>query len=434
MNGALSGVRVLDFSEYIAGPYGGQMLADMGALVTKVEPPLGDFWRHTASIAPNESRGFIGVNKGKRSISLDLKTDRGREIAHRLIAAADVVLMNYRAGVAERLGVNYETGSRINPRIIYCENTAFGPTGPYSDKAGYDLISQAMTGIMAFEGGIGLPRPIITTSVTDLSAGMFMAFSVASALYQRERTGRGQRIETSLFAAGIAIQYRPMLSIERLDREMREEFLTELAEARAEMRPTEEMIAAYRIKRGLGSSSAQYYRVYESLDGYLAIACLNNRLRRQAATVLGIDDPRLVADQFDLKLLDDEQTAVLTERIEDTLRTRPTAEWVAAFDAVGVPCGPVRLTPEMFADPQAEANDLFVDLDHPIVGPIKMANSPVKMSDADTGANLAPPALGQHTREALAEVGYSPDQIEQLERDRIVRSWTPQPAHEGATA
>lgn len=434
MNGALAGVRVLDFSEYIAGPYGGQMLADMGALVTKVEPPLGDFWRHTAAIAPNESRGFIGVNKGKRSLSLDLKTEKGREIAHRLIAASDVVLMNYRAGVAERLGVDYATGSRINPRIIYCENTAFGTVGPYAEKAGYDLISQAMTGIMAFEGGIGLPRPIITTSVTDLAAGMFMAFSVASALYQRERTGRGQRIETSLFGAGIAIQYRPMLSIERLDKGMRDGFLAELARARAEMRPTEEMIAEYRIKRGLGSSSAQYYRVYETIDGYIAIACLNNRLRRQAAAALGIDDPRLVADTFDLKLLDEAQTAALTERIEDTLRSRTSAEWVAAFDAVGVPCGPVRLTPEMFEDPHAAANDLFVDLEHPVVGPIKMANSPVKMSDADTGTSLPPPALGQHTREALAEVGYTPAEIEQLERDRVVRFWNPTPAHEGAMA
>ena len=426
MNGALAGVRVLDFSEYIAGPYAGQMLADMGALVTKVEPPHGDFWRLTNAIAPAESRGFIGVNKGKRSISVDLKTDRGREVAHRLIAAADVVIANYRKGVAERLQVDYETAARINPRIIYCENTAFGSTGPYAEKAGYDLISQAMTGIMAFEGGAGLPRPIITTSVTDLSAGMFMAFAVASALYQRELTGRGQRIETSLFAAGIAIQYRPMLSIEKLDRAAREELLASIAQAREEGRSYDEAVAEYRTRRAAAASgAAPYYRVYEALDGYVAVACLNNRLRRQVAAVLGVDDPRVTGDQFDVQLLSPEETQALAQQMEDTVRTKTVDEWCAIFDARGVPCGPVRLTAEMFDDPQVRANDLIVTLDHPVVGPIRMANSPIRMGDAETGARIPSPALGQHTREVLAELGYAPAEIDHLDDAGVVRSWRP---------
>jgi len=184
MTGALSGVRVLDFSEYIAGPYAGVMLADMGAQVTKIEPPHGDFWRLTNSIAPSESRGFIGVNRGKRSVSIDLKKPEAGEFIRRAALYTDVMLANYRPGVAARLGVDYQTLAAINPRLIYCENTAFGNAGPYKDRAGYDLISQAMTGIMAFEGAGGPPRPIITTSVTDLAAGMFMAYAIASALYQ----------------------------------------------------------------------------------------------------------------------------------------------------------------------------------------------------------------------------------------------------------
>ncbi|MGB4861855.1 MAG: CoA transferase, partial [Tepidiformaceae bacterium] len=197
-NGVLKGVKVLDFSEYIAGPIAGELLADLGADVIKVEPPHGDFWRHTAPVAPFESRGFMGVNKGKRSISLDLKNPGAQEVLHRAVRSADVLLANYRPGVAKRLGMDFATLSEINPRLIYCENTAFGSKGPYRERPGFDLVSQAMTGIMSFEGAGGLPHPIITSSPTDFAAGMFMAYSVAAALYHRELTGKGQYIETSL--------------------------------------------------------------------------------------------------------------------------------------------------------------------------------------------------------------------------------------------
>jgi formyl-CoA transferase len=436
MNGALAGVRVLDFSEYIAGPYAGQMLADMGAQVTKVEPPHGDFWRHTGAIAPGESRGFIGVNKGKRSISIDLKTDAGRAIAHRLINSSDVVLTNYRAGVAERLGVDYDTAARLNPRIIYCENTAFGRAGPYAEKAGYDLVSQAMTGIMAFEGGDGPPRSIITTSVTDLAAGMFMAYSIASALYQREITGRGQRIETSLFAAGIAIQYRPMFSIEQLDHDARETLLASLHNAREAGQPADEVLAAYRAQRAAAAGGGNpYYRMYEALDGYFVVACLNNRLRRQLADILGVTDPRLEGNEFDPRRLNMDEAPALVQRMEDAIRTRTVAQWCDLFDARGVPCGPVHLTAELFDDPHVAANDLLVTLDHPVVGPVRMANSPVRMSDADTGARNPSPVLGQHTRDVLAEAGYTEEEVARLERDGVVHSWQPDGAtHSSAAA
>jgi crotonobetainyl-CoA:carnitine CoA-transferase CaiB-like acyl-CoA transferase len=427
LNGALSGVRVLDFSEYIAGPYAGQMLADMGAEVTKVEPPHGDFWRLTNSIAPFESRGFIGVNKGKRSISLDLKRPEAREIVRRAVSRSDVVIANYRPGVAKRLGVDYETLSAVNPRLIYCENTAFGPAGPYSEKAGYDLVSQAMTGILAFEsqGREGPPRQIITTAVTDLSSGMLMAFSVASALYQRERTGKGQLIETSLFGAGIAIQYRPMFSIEATDREPREELLAALAQAKQDGRSYDEVVAERRtIVPGTPSSASNpYYRVYKTRDAWMVVACLNNRLRRAAAAVLGVDDPRLASNEYDTRAIDADAATKLNEQIAATFESRPAEQWCALFDAKGVPCGPVRLTAELFADPHVIANDLLVELDHPVVGKVKMANSPVRMSGAETGARTASPALGQHTREFLEEVGYSADEIGRLEEAGVIRSW-----------
>jgi formyl-CoA transferase len=424
MDGVLKGIRVLDFSEYIAGPYAGELLADLGAEVIKVEPPLGDFWRHTTPVAPAESRGFMGVNKGKRSISLDLKHPGTREVLERMVRSADVFLANYRPGVAARLGVDYETLSAINPRLIYCENTAFGKRGPYSERAGFDLVSQAMTGIMAFEGAGGLPHPIITTSPTDLAAGIFMAYAVAAALYQRERSGRGQQIETSLFAAGIAIQYRPMFSIERIDRAPRQRLLETVARARA---------AGKRVDEVLGEQSSRtdvvmrrnnpYYRVFETKDSYIALACLNNRLRRAAARVLEVEDPRVEGDEFDVDLLGPDESMVLRELIAATFTNRTTDEWVELFDAAGVPCGPVRLTAELFDDPQVVADELLVELDHPIMGPVKMANSPLKMSGGETGSRLPSPALGQHTRELLGELGYTAGEIAALEASGAVRAW-----------
>lgn len=424
MHGVLSGIRVLDFSEYIAGPFAAQMLADLGAAVTKVEPPHGDFWRHTAPVAPAESRGFMGVNKGKRSISLDLKHPAATEILHRAVRSADVLLANYRPGVAERLGMDYATLSAINPRLVYCENTAFGSRGPYAARPGFDLVSQAVTGIMAFEGAGGPPHPIITTSPTDLAAGMFMAYAIAAALYQREHTGSGQYIETSLFAAGLAIQYRPIFSIERLDRQPRESLLATIARARAEGHRIDDVTGPAARHEAVRRNNP-YYSVYETRDSYIALACLNNRLRRAAARVLEVEDPRLEGDEFDVEKLASDEALVIRELIAATFTNRTTDEWVALFDAAGVPSGPVKLTAELFDDPQVVADELIVELDHPILGPVKMANSPLKMSGGETGSRMSSPALGQHTREFLAELGFSPGQIAAFERDRVVRAWQP---------
>lgn len=423
LQGVLSGIRVLDFSEYIAGPLAGQLLADLGADVTKVEPPHGDFWRHTAPVAPFESRGFMGVNKGKRSISLDLKNPASRPVLERMVSRADVVIANYRPGVAARIGVDYHTLSTINPRLIYCENTAFGAKGPYKDRAGFDLVSQAMTGIMSFEGAGGLPHPIITTSPTDLAAGFFMAYGVAAALYQREHTGKGQRIETSLFAAGLAIQYRPIFSIENLDREARQDLLASLEQAKAEGRRAEDAIKDHPSRHDALRRANPYYKVYETKDSYIALACLNNRLRRLACQVLEVEDPRVEGDQFNVDTLSTDETIVLSELIKAIFTNRTTDEWVAAFDAAGVPCGAVRMTAELFDDPQVVEGELIVELEHSVLGPVKMANSPLKMSGGQTGSRRASPALGEHTREFLAEHGYAESEIVELEAAGVIRSW-----------
>jgi len=230
----LSGIRVIDFTEYIAGPYCTMMLADMGADVVKVERPEGDAWRHTAPLAPYEGRGFLGVNRGKRSIAMDLERTQAREAAQRLAAQADVLVTNYRPGVAARLGLDYQTLGAANPALVYCENTAFGPAGPYRDRPGFDILSQAATGIILYENKVdrGVPTYIATMAVADLTTGMFMAFAIVNALFARMSSGKGQHIETSLFASGLAAQYRPLISVEEVDAPIREGFLRELDEAR----------------------------------------------------------------------------------------------------------------------------------------------------------------------------------------------------------
>jgi crotonobetainyl-CoA:carnitine CoA-transferase CaiB-like acyl-CoA transferase len=430
LSGPLEGVIIIDFTEYVAGPYASQLLADMGASVTKVEPPQGDFWRLTNMVAADESRGFISVNRGKRSVSLDLKTEAGQEVVRKAVEKADVVLSSYRPGVARRLSVDYETLSALNPRLIYGQNTAFGTVGPYSEKTGFDLVSQAMTGIIAFEsqGTSGPPHGITTAAITDFCSGMFLAYAVVNALYQRRDTGRGQKIDTSLFASGLALQYRPLLSIEMFDAEPRKELLDLLEEARAAGKPIEdvvqEQVAAGHSRPGAPAVATNpYYNIYQTRDGYMVIACLNNRLRRAAANILGVEDVRLEMNEWDSTLLDVETAGRLNARIAGVFASKTTQEWLPQFEDAGVPCGPVRLTEELYDDPQVQALGLMVELEHAMLGKIRQPGSPIRMSDAETTARTPSPLLGQHTREFLTELGYSPEQIDEMIRQKAVRAY-----------
>jgi formyl-CoA transferase len=421
MAGPLSGVRVIDFTEYVAGPYAGQMLADMGADVVKFEPPIGDFWRLTNMIAADESRGFISVNRGKRSIVVDLKTDGGREVVYRAVEGADVMLSSYRPGIATRLGVDYETLSKLNPALIYARNTAFGPIGPYSEKTGFDLVAQAMTGIVAFEsqGKDGHPHSITTAAITDYLSGMNMAFGVVNALYQRAQTGTGQVIDTSLFASGLAMQYRPLLSIEMFDAEPRAELLGLLGEARAQGVSVDEVLAQQaasgHVRPGAPAVATNpYYQIYKTRDGHFVIGCLNNRLRRAAAEIIGVQDSRLATNEWDSTALDIDDAARLNARISEVFASRTNAEWMEPFEAAGVPCGPVRITEELYDDPQVQAQNLVVNLEHPMLGTIRSVGSPIKMSAAETTSLRASPMLGQHTREVLVELGYGHAEIDAL--------------------
>ncbi len=392
------------------------MIADMGADVEKVERPEGDAWRHTAPLAPYESRGFLGVNRGKRSIALDLARPEGGEVARTLAAGADVVVTNYRPGVAKRLGLDYETLAARNPALVYCENTAFGHEGPYRGRPGFDILSQAATGMILYENKVdrGVPQFIATIAVADLTTGMFMAFAIVNALYSRAATGKGQLVETSLFASGLAAQYRPLLSVEERDRPVREGFLQELAEARTKGLRFEEAVKL-RAQYIPGRGRNNYYRVYETKDGLIAVACLNNRQRRALRDAVGIEDPTVDGMSYDW--FSDEVRQVhrgTVEVYEDAFRHKSTDAWLKLLDDADVPCGPVNFPEEIYDNPHVQANGLMLELEHPVLGRLQMPAGPIRMSATPTGATMPPPALGEHGSDVLHEFGYDDATIERL--------------------
>ncbi len=426
-SGPLLGVRVLDFSEIIAAPFCTMLLADMGADVIKVEPPDGEAWRLQNQFMPAESKSFMSLNRGKRGLAIDLKTDDGREIIQTLARDADVVVVNYRPDVPARLGIDYPTLARINPRIIYAQNTAFGRHGPYAHRPGYDIILQAMSGLMAGAGTTtdkGVPATIGGTAVADFAAGLTLTWAICAALYARERTGEGQEINTSLFGSALAVQTSRFFSVERQDAGPRAQLLDRLHAMRATGEPYPDIVATALAARGLAGQAAAnpYYRVYHTKDDFLAVGCLSHALRVKFCAVVGLDDPRLAAAAFQQGT--DEARAIgrrLVEEAETRFRERSSAEWLDLFDAAGVPAGPVRFAEELFDDPHVIANGLVVEVEHATAGTLKMVGPPVEMSGTPLRPRGASPSLGQHTDEVLRAAGYDDARIAGLRRRGIVQ-------------
>jgi crotonobetainyl-CoA:carnitine CoA-transferase CaiB-like acyl-CoA transferase len=423
MPGPLDGVTVIDFTEYVAGPYGTMMLADMGAEVIKIEPLEGDHWRRHQPVAENESRYFFGVNRGKKSVAVDAETPRGRAVVDDLLRLADVVVLNYRQSAIERLRLDYESVKAVNPAVIYCSITAFGKNGPYSSRPGFDLLVQAMSGIMDFERKVdrGVPIGITTFAPADLSSGMFSAFAIASALYRRALTGEGECIDLSLFASALAIQYRPTLSLEAFDGPARHNMLAAIEAARDNGMSYEDILAL-RSGMGLQRAAALYYRVYRTKDGLVSIACLNNRQRRRVRDELGMDDPAVDGTAFTPAAeFDAEEQERLISAFEEAFLQRTTDEWLHRFEELDVPAVPVVMTEEVFESEQVKANNLLHHLQHPQLGEIIQARSPIEMRNSEVGAAWPAPKFSIDAREVLGRAGYSEQHLQELADCGILR-------------
>ena len=396
-SGPLAGLRVVEFSHIMAGPICGRMLADMGADVIKVEPITGG--DATRAFRPpdlgGESAAFMMLNRNKRGVALDLKSEEGLRVALRLIERADVLIENHRTGTMERLGLGYDRLKENNPGLIYCEISGFGRTGPMAHLGGFDLITQGYSGIMSVTGeGEGRPPVKCAPPITDITAGILAAMGVLAAYVDRLATGRGQRIDTSLFEAGITQSFWQAA-----------------------------MTLATGVSPGpLGSAHPMSapYQAFETSDGWITVGGSNQANWLRLVEILGLpelaEDPRFLENNDRIRNVD-ELASVLGERF----KMRPTEEWLELLEEGGVPAGPVASIGEMLAMPQTLARDMVVEVEHSKLGPVQTLGFPVKFSETPASVHRGAPLLGEHTPEVLAELGFSDDEVEEFIRSGAAR-------------
>ena len=422
MPGPLDGVKVVDFTEIIAGPLAGRLLADQGADVIKVEPPWGEPWRLTQRFTPTESRTFMTYNRGKRSLPLNLTKDGAAEIIKRLIPEMDIALVNFRPDVAAKLGVDYETLSAINPRLIYCELTAYGREGPDAHRPGYDMIVQAMTGMVASETKTldGVPSWVWSSPLIDTSAGICMAWSVCAALYARERTGVGQKIETSLLASALSLMGARFLHVESLDAETREKTINELATKRLDGASYDEMVAVSPGSRRREHHGNLYYRVYYTKDAPIGVGCLSDPLRRRLLDTLGLTDDGMEPGCDPTTPESQAYNRALEKTAEELLASKSSAEWLEIFEDQGIPAGPVRFIEELFDDPQVVANGLVTETEHIQEGKVKMMGPMAHFRGTVPEPPQASPALGQHAAEILGWLGFTQQEIDVWRNNGVI--------------
>ena len=411
-SGPLAGIRVLEFTQIIAGPFGCMMLADQGAEVIKVEPPGGEPWRQFAPFAPDESKVFQSLNRGKQSLVISASDVRAQEIVHRLIPTVDVVVINYRPDVAKRLNIDYETLSAIKPELIYVDLTAFGRKGPWSNRPGYDIVVQAVSGLMAGDAKLapdGRPEQITATAVADYGTGLAIAWAVTSALFHRERTGEGQLVEATLLGTALAFQGSAVMELPAADATLRNPQREKRRKIKAEGATFAEMLAVSRIAR---TAPNIYYRTYRTSDGAIAVGALSSSLWAKVRKALGTDflgnaDPNYDVTNAEYVEWASQQVAA----IEEVVAQRTSAEWLKIFEREGVPVGPVNFSDELSSDPQVLANDLVVELEHEISGPQTMVAPILKFHKSPMKAQGASPVLGRDTTHWLRETGYSEEEI-----------------------
>ncbi len=392
----LDGIRVLDFTQILAGPFCTMLLGDMGADVIKVEKPNGgdDTRRYGPPFINGESAAFMGLNRNKRSIVLDLKSPEGIAIARHMLEEADVMIQNFRPGAMDRIGLGYEDVKKENPGIIYCTVSGFGTTGPYKNKAGFDLVAQGMSGLMSITGFSDSPPAKVGVPIADLNAGMFSANAILSAYIYRLKTGKGQHVDASLLDSGIAYTLYESASY----------------------------FATGEVARPVGSAHRMIapYQAFATSDGYINIGAANQSNWERLCRAIGREDllehPRFSSNAERMIHIKE-----LTPIMEETFITQTKDYWAELLEKAGVPCGPIYDMAQVYSDPHVQARDMAVELEHPIAGKITNIGVPVKLSETPGSIRMPAPALGQHTDEVLSQFGYSHDEVAQFRESGAVK-------------
>jgi crotonobetainyl-CoA:carnitine CoA-transferase CaiB-like acyl-CoA transferase len=393
-DGPLTGYRVLDLTAVVMGPYATQILGDMGADVIKIERPGVGEWerglRAMGDLLDGQSPFFLAMNRNKRSVALNLKDPRARDIVLRLAEDADLVVENFRPGVMARLGLGYDDLAAVNPSIVYVSGSGFGQTGPYVDRPGQDLLVQSMSGLAAYGGRAGdLPTPS-GSSIVDASTALLLAFSSLVGLVHELRTGEGQHIDVSLFDTAVALQCQEIAAFLNMERRFE------------------------RSEAGIaGAWLSAPFGIYRTADGHLALAM-------GSLAVLGelLEEPRL-AEYDDPRRAYDERDAVYAI-VQERLATRTTTEWLDLLATKDIWCAPVQSFDELVDDPQVEHNDLLTTVQHPNGGDLRVVGVPMRFSRTPGSVRSGPPAVGQHTDEVLAAAGYSDEEIHAFHADGVV--------------
>jgi crotonobetainyl-CoA:carnitine CoA-transferase CaiB-like acyl-CoA transferase len=408
MAGPFEGLRVVEFGRFIAVPFCAQLLRDGGADVIKVEPISGDESRRNGQIIEGEGRQFVNKNRGKRSLAVNLSDETVRDAVKILVHRADIVLANFRPGLAEGFGLDYDSVAAANPRVIYAENTGYGLKGPMANDPGIDMALQAYSGIAQFhpDGPVPQPNPLV-----DYSAALLMAWGVSTALYHRERSGAGQKLDIALLQAALVLQNNTIQHIDAIDGD-RIEFVEYLKTAFAEGKTWAEVLE----RRAGGNPFAMmraYYGFHRTSDGTIAIGGGSLGLRQRIVEALGLQD-RWVTEPGWLPEDGQAHADEVLEQVSSIIAEKTTAHWMAELHKAGIPVSPVRMREQLIDDEQVLANDFVVHLEHELLGSYTVTAPPVKFSETPLSAKDPSPVLGKHTREILIEAGLDDAAVDEL--------------------